>query len=161
MNTNQLKYFIAIADRKSMKKAAEELYITHQCISTSMKRLEEELGTTLFERTSQGVSLNENGFEVYKMAEKILQEIDSTTKKLTDINNCEKIVLRIMISFGMSELLFNNVIKTFRKNHPNVSLLIQKRVRRRQLRIFVLENAILFILAYQRYIINPLKNLFV
>lgn len=124
MNTNQLKYFVAAADKKSLHKASDELYITHQCLSSAIRKLEEEMGTALFERTKQGVFLNKSGQEVYRMAQAILHEISTTQDKLCAENDVKVDTLSIMTSFGMSSLVFNDVLKKFRAHNKSVQFRI-------------------------------------
>ena len=61
MRTEQLYYALAVAQTGSFSKAAELLYIKQQSVRMAIIRLEEELGVTLFERSSHGVSLTAEG----------------------------------------------------------------------------------------------------
>ena len=61
MNTDHLKYLIAIGKTKSMSQASESLFITPQALSFAIRKLEEELGMPLLIRSSSGTELTENG----------------------------------------------------------------------------------------------------
>ncbi|EFD01078.1 transcriptional regulator, LysR family, partial [Hungatella hathewayi DSM 13479] len=61
MNTTYFKDFLTIAELGSYEKAAEELYTTQSTLTKHIQKLESELGTTLFDRTSRSVRLNECG----------------------------------------------------------------------------------------------------
>ena len=69
MELKQLQYFRAAAKRNSISQAAEALYITQPALSRCIRRLEEEVGTPLFTRTSNGVRLTPAG-------EAFLEELD-------------------------------------------------------------------------------------
>ena len=72
MRLEQLEYFIKVADKQSLSYAAEELFISQQALSTSIKNLETEFKTKLFIRTPRGMSLSEDGKYFYEKAVKIL-----------------------------------------------------------------------------------------
>ena len=61
MELQQLRYFKAVADIGKISDAAESLFISAPALSTSISRLEKELGMQLFDRTSNRISLNPQG----------------------------------------------------------------------------------------------------
>lgn len=61
MDTATLKYFITVAQTQHMSKAAQKLNITQPSLSTSIRRLEADIGYQLFDRTGRGIQLNEYG----------------------------------------------------------------------------------------------------
>lgn len=58
MELLQIKYFKVIAETENISKAAEQLYIAQPSLSQTLKRLEDELGTPLFDRTGKRITLN-------------------------------------------------------------------------------------------------------
>ncbi|MFR5732002.1 MAG: LysR family transcriptional regulator [Clostridium sp.] len=61
MDTKILEYVIAIAEEKSLSKAAERLYLSQPALSQRLKKLEDELGTPLFLREKNGLSITDAG----------------------------------------------------------------------------------------------------
>ena len=61
MELNQLHYFVEVARCENITRAAKELFITQPALSRVILRLEQELGTPLFDRHSGRVTLNEHG----------------------------------------------------------------------------------------------------
>ena len=61
MRLEQLEYLVLLAKEKSFNSAAENLNISHQALNTSLKKLEEEIGVQLINRTPRGVSFTEAG----------------------------------------------------------------------------------------------------
>ena len=61
MNTNQLEYLIEISKNVSMSAASEKLHMTPQALNTSIKKLEDELGFPLLNRSFKGTSLTADG----------------------------------------------------------------------------------------------------
>lgn len=83
MNINELKYFIKVADQQSLSKAANELYISYQGLSKSIKSLETELNCSLFEKSGNGYKLTESGEELYHTAKADRQRMGSASAFLT------------------------------------------------------------------------------
>jgi LysR family glycine cleavage system transcriptional activator len=77
-----LRAFEAAARRGSFKAAAEELAVTPTAISYQIKRLEEELGTTLFERRVRQVSLTSTGEALHRAAGEALDRIENEWTRL-------------------------------------------------------------------------------
>lgn len=74
MRLEQLEYVIEIAKQKSMNIASEHLHLTPQTLSISMKNLEQEMGFLIFNHTSKGTTLTQNGELVLKFALKTVAE---------------------------------------------------------------------------------------
>ena len=64
MNIRNLKYLIAVAETNHFGKAAERCFVSQPTLSGQIKKLEEELGVTLFERTKRSVSITPVGEEI-------------------------------------------------------------------------------------------------
>ncbi|MFF4903168.1 LysR family transcriptional regulator [Streptomyces sp. NPDC001068] len=65
---HHLRYFVAVTDEKSFTRAAQRLHVVQSAVSTAVRALERELGTTLLERTPQGVLLTEAGTTLLPLA---------------------------------------------------------------------------------------------
>lgn len=72
----QLMFFEKIAEKNSMNKAAEELYISQPNLSKAIRNLEKELKIKIFERTNKGVKLTEDGYKLYKYVKTIRKQVD-------------------------------------------------------------------------------------
>lgn len=80
MRLEQLEYLRTVAKTKSINKASEQLYVSHQAISTALQGLEKELNTQLYTRTNKGVQLTPDGIYVLTAAKQIFEIIN-------DLNN--------------------------------------------------------------------------
>ena len=74
MTITQIRYFVQVAENMNFTKAARQLYVAQQVVSKQVKRLEEELGFLLFERTAQGITLSAGGKKMYQYWKKMLIE---------------------------------------------------------------------------------------
>ena len=75
MKIEQLQQLLTIVEYGSINKAAQNLYLTHSTLSTSIRNLENELGGRIFERTGHGVILTSFGNEVYQHAKTINAQV--------------------------------------------------------------------------------------
>ncbi len=98
-NLAKYKIFLSAAENKSISKAAAQLYISQPAVSITIKKLEENLHTTLFIRRSKGVELTEKGRVLY----------DSVKKALTMLWDAEK-SLRSPFHTGYLRIASSNVL---------------------------------------------------
>lgn len=77
----ELRQFVTFADAGTLSEAAEILHLSQPALSRNMKKLEDDLMLTLFERSKNRLKLNENGKYVLELARKLLDDADSLTVK--------------------------------------------------------------------------------
>lgn len=77
MTIQQLQYVLEVSRTGSISKAARNLFLSQPNISNSIKNLEQELGATLFIRTSQEMSLTEAGEHLVQHAGVIINELNA------------------------------------------------------------------------------------
>ena len=75
MSLAQIEYFVAVAEKGHVGRAASDLRIAQPAISRQIRRLEDELGATLFLRTSRGMKLSGAGEVFLTHARAILHEV--------------------------------------------------------------------------------------
>lgn len=76
MNFRQVKYFVATAELGQVSRAAVELSISQSAITTAIKELEAEVGTRLFDRTTQGMELTQSGRRFLETSYRLLATIE-------------------------------------------------------------------------------------
>lgn len=77
MELYELRQLVAFADAGTLSDAAENLHLSQPALSRNMKKLENDLGITLFERKKNRIALNPNGQYVVEMARKLLNDMDA------------------------------------------------------------------------------------
>ena len=82
MEFQQLKYFKAVADIGKISEAAEALFVSAPALSTSISRLEKELGVQLFDRTNNRITLNAQGQIFLKYTNQIFSSLEEAKKEL-------------------------------------------------------------------------------
>ena len=81
MQIHQLEQFCAIARIEHMTKAAAELHVSQPTLSLNISRLEDELGTELFDRSGRNIRLNEYGTTFLYHVERILDELETAKQE--------------------------------------------------------------------------------
>jgi DNA-binding transcriptional LysR family regulator len=77
MELRQLEHFVAVAEEKSFTRAAKRMNIVQSGLSMSIRALEEEVGTKLFERSARGVVMTAAGEAMLPEARRAIQAVDS------------------------------------------------------------------------------------
>ncbi|MBO4349497.1 MAG: LysR family transcriptional regulator [Proteobacteria bacterium] len=86
MELNQLQQIVVVADETALCRAAKKLHISQSALTRSIQRLEDELGTQLFDRTHNSIKLNEAGKIVVRHARLMLKEADALMANLDALN---------------------------------------------------------------------------
>ena len=76
MNILHLKYAVEIANTKSISRAAENLYMGQPNLSRAIRELEDNLGITIFNRTTKGITITPEGEEFLQYAKRIINQVD-------------------------------------------------------------------------------------
>ncbi len=84
LNLEDIRLFIAVADLKSFTAAGDKEHYPKSSISRRLRKLEDQLGVRLLERTTRSISLTESGELFYDRAQRILEEIETTEQLLTE-----------------------------------------------------------------------------
>lgn len=121
MEIRQLRYFIAIAETNSFSEASRRCFLSQSAISQQIKVLEDELGTTLFVRTSHKVAITESGKMLLPLARKVIESVEDCKERMGDINKMLCGELNIGMTFSMESYLRKYVVK-FMAIYPKVRL---------------------------------------
>lgn len=106
MTLQQIKYAITIADTGSFNKAAESLYVAQPSLSESIKELETDLGITIFNRNSRGISLTNDGMEFILYARQLYSQFEIMEERFSSNGSLRK-------HFGVSTQHYSFVVKAF------------------------------------------------
>lgn len=120
----QLEAFLAVAERRSVSRAAKALYLTQPALSARLRNLERELGVDLFERTPRGVRLTQAGHALRPYAQRVVQTIADARRALTELatGNGERLVLGA--APAASAYLLPALLKRFQRLHPDVQVIV-------------------------------------
>jgi LysR family transcriptional regulator, regulator of abg operon len=122
MKLNQLRDMVAIVERGSLRAAARHLELAQPALTRSIRTLEHELGTTLFEREARGMVLTPMGKLFYQRASSVVNELRRAREELEqtsgDLQGTVVAGLSIMPHVGMLPA----ALPAFRKKFPQVKL---------------------------------------
>ncbi|MBE7122207.1 LysR family transcriptional regulator [Bacillus cereus] len=121
MDFRQLYYFKEIVKQGSISKAAEVLHIAQPPLSQLLKKLENDLGTTLIHRYRQKWELTETGEILYQYANQMLMQIQDVKQRIQEIEQGIGGTVSIGVSSTCSNMLIDYV-STFRTQYPNVKI---------------------------------------
>jgi LysR family hydrogen peroxide-inducible transcriptional activator len=75
MNIRDFEYLVSLAEHRHFRKAAEACFVSQPTLSGQIRKLEDELGTVLLERSSRRVLFTDAGLQLVEQAKNILKEI--------------------------------------------------------------------------------------
>jgi DNA-binding transcriptional LysR family regulator len=121
-----LRYFIAVAEELNFSRAAERLHMAQPPLSVTIRQLEQELGTTLFVRTSREVRLTEAGIALLDGARRTLAEADAAVVAAQRAASGAVGSLRIGYSWSARFETLPALGQAFKDRHPEVELLAEE-----------------------------------
>ena len=116
------RVFYTVAKNKHMTKASEELHISQPAISQSIKKLEEQLGGTLFLRSNKGMDLTEEGKMFYEYVKGALELINNAENEFTSFKNLTKGEIKIGCSTTLTKLILIDILTEFHNEYPNINI---------------------------------------
>jgi DNA-binding transcriptional LysR family regulator len=124
MELRHLRYFVAIAEERSITRAAERLWVAQPGLSTQMRRLETELGVKLFERHTRGVDLTEAGKLFLERARVALEAADFASATGRDLEAGLVGSIRLGIATEAAWGPAAGLLDDFAREHPDVELTV-------------------------------------
>ena len=123
MNSLQIKYFLGAAECGSLSRAAEAFFISQPALSKQIRALEQELGVTLFRRSSGGVALTDAGRLLHRYFSDMDREFNAVLTEARQLSGQEGTSLRIGVpeDWDISPLTLG-VKERFSHRFPGVTL---------------------------------------
>jgi DNA-binding transcriptional LysR family regulator len=125
MELSQLEVFLAVAREKRFSRAAEKLFRTQSAVSQTIGKLEDELGESLFDRSSREGILTDAGQVLYEYAEKLLNLRTEATESLAELREVQKGKL-VIAANEFTALYLLPVLAEFRRLHPMIKITVQR-----------------------------------
>lgn len=122
----QYEYVIAIARRGGISQAADFLHVAQPTLSKYVKKLEEELGVELFDRSTIPLRLTEAGERFVAAGNRLIDMEHQLQKELQEIKMNKNTLVRIGISPSRSPYLMPAIVEAYRKENPQARILIKE-----------------------------------
>ena len=120
MNITTLQTFIAVAEKKNLSLAAQDIHITQPAISKQLSVLETHFGTPLVERRGRGVSLTPAGEIFYRHAKEILDLLNRADREIRQMSGEIRGRMIIWASTIPGHYILPPIIASFKRAHPDV-----------------------------------------
>ena len=126
MTITQLKYTLAVAEYGNFTTASEKCFVTQPTLSMQVQKLEEELGVTIFNRSTKPLQVTDIGEKVLIQAKKIVEESSRMNDVISEQKGIIGGTLKVGIIPTVSSTLLPLFLNIFIKKHKNVDLKIEE-----------------------------------
>lgn len=122
MTLEQLRIFVAVAERRHMTRAADALGLTQSAVSAAIAALEARYGTRLFDRIGRGVDLSRAGAEFLPEAKAVLDRAELAAGALEDLTGLRRGHLVLAASQTVASYWIPRHLARFAAAHPGIGL---------------------------------------
>lgn len=126
MNIRDFEYLVALAEHKHFRKAAEACFVSQPTLSGQIRKLEDELGTSLLERSSRRVLFTDSGLQLVSQAKRILAEVKTFTEMASLQGKDMSGPLHIGFIPTIGPYLLPLIVQPLKKAFPNLELFLHE-----------------------------------
>ncbi len=126
MTLQELKYLVALADHGHFGKAAEACFITQSTLSTQIKKLEDFLGVTLFDRSLKRVTPTPIGREILQAARNIVEESERIREVARHAQDPMARTIHLGVIPTLGPYYLPHALTLVHKKHPDLRLLLRE-----------------------------------
>ncbi len=126
MTLTELRYIVAVAREKHFGRAAESCFVSQPTLSVAVKKLEDELGVALFERSKTDISLTPAGERIVEQAQRVLEETETIRQLARGAQDELEGPLRVGAIYTIGPYLFPHLIPLMNEQAPQMPLLIEE-----------------------------------
>nr|WP_321984844.1 LysR substrate-binding domain-containing protein [uncultured Lichenicoccus sp.] len=122
MTLEQLRVFIAVAERQHVTRAAEELNLAQSAVSAAVAALEARHATRLFHRVGRGIALTEAGSMFLVEAKAVLARAEAAERVLAELGDLSRGTLRVQASQTIASYWLPRHLVAYRRAHPGIDI---------------------------------------
>lgn len=126
MTLTELKYIVAVARERHFGRAAGTCFVSQPTLSVAIKKLEDELGVTLFERSSGDVTITPIGERIIAQAQHVLEEVQVVKRLAEQGKDPLAGILRLGVIYTISPYLLPYLIPVMREKAPQMPLILEE-----------------------------------
>ncbi len=145
----QLEFFLRVIEEGSFSKAADVVGRTQPAVSIAVRRLEEEVGAPLLDRSQKTPTLTEAGEVIHDYAQRIISLRGQAREAVSQLRTLQRGLVRVGANESTSLYLLPQVILAFRERHPEVKVEIHRHVSERLPREVLERNVDFAVLAFE------------
>lgn len=124
MNLRDLQYLITVADLRSFNQAADKCHVSQPALSNQIRKLEETLGVTLFERNNKRVMVTEQGEAIVAIARRILSDVEGMHEVAQNAQDPLSGKFRLGAFPTLSAYLFPGLVPKIVQHMPKLKLVL-------------------------------------
>ncbi|HEY2050200.1 MAG TPA: LysR family transcriptional regulator [Caulobacteraceae bacterium] len=125
MTLEQLRIFVAVAERQHVTQAAAELHLTQSAVSSAIAALEARHDIRLFDRVGRNIVLNQNGQVFLDEARAVLARAAAAETALADLGGLKRGKLSVHASLTIASYWLPERIVAYRQAHPGIEIDVQ------------------------------------
>ena len=133
MELRDLRSFLAVAHHRNFSRAAEQLHVSQPALSEQIRKLEDELGTPLFDRTSRGATLTDAGDAFLPQARAVLAAADAAAESVRMVAHGLAGTLTLGFIDSAAVGILPPLIRRFTARYPELKLRLRELSTRQQL----------------------------
>jgi LysR family hydrogen peroxide-inducible transcriptional activator len=126
MNLRDLRYVVAVAETRHFGRAAERCFVSQPTLSGQIKKLEDELGVTIFERTNRSVAISQVGEQILVHARLLLEQVEVIQELARAHQDPLAGPLRIGAIPTLSPYLMPLILVPLRRQYPQLKLVLSE-----------------------------------
>lgn len=126
MTLSELRFVVAIAKERNFRRASEKCYVSQPALSLAIKKLEDDLGVMIFERSRTDISPTPIGEKIIEQAIKVLEEVNHIREIAKQGNNQLSGVFRLGLIYSVGPYLLPEIIPILRQSAPEMPLDIEE-----------------------------------
>ncbi|TJZ76299.1 hydrogen peroxide-inducible genes activator [Chitiniphilus eburneus] len=126
MTLTELRYIVAVARERHFGRAAASCFVSQPTLSVAVKKLEDELGVTLFERSAGDVTLTPIGERIVEQSQSVLEEVQVIKQLAEQGKDPLAGPLRLGIIYSISPYLLPHLIPALRERAPQMQVLLEE-----------------------------------
>lgn len=126
MTLTELRYIVAVAQERHFGRAAQRCHVSQPTLSIAIKKLEEELNVTLFDRSSNEVITTDSGERIISQARKVLDEADVIRQMANEEQNELEGAFKLGLIFTVAPYLLPKLILSLRDIAPKMPLMLEE-----------------------------------
>ncbi|WP_144146864.1 LysR family transcriptional regulator [Paraburkholderia sp. BCC1884] len=120
-----LRYFVEVARTGSLAAASENLHVAISAISRQIAKLEQEVGTALFERMARGMVLTESGELLAQHARRALMDGEAVINEISEAHALGKGIVRVGCTEGFTRYFLPSVLAAYYAEHPRTRFILR------------------------------------
>ncbi len=126
MEIRDIIYVLEVAKTKSFSQAAQNLFITQPSLSQSIKNFEENLGISLFDRSTKPLTLTYAGEQFISKAQDILISSQELKTKMNDLIGLKKALVTFGCTAFRGRFFYPNILPIFVERYPGIDIVIKE-----------------------------------